>query len=518
MGVSRFPRDNYPVAPRLLNEILSAAISIHDMHEAPVQGLRLCDLGSGTWHHFTPDVCRRLADLVVDQVRSVMRCLPKDILNRRLPRLPDGVELNDVELEVRTYNCLRREGLLRHAQKLGDRTIGDLIALPGFGARCLVDLLTSLEVWTASLQSGSHLKLGSEGPSHMTLEEELFRIASANAGTERNGRIAALYFGWDGGGGCTLREASTKFGISRERVRQVCHGLVAALEEEKPLAPVMDRALELVFKHVPGIADEIEVNLALQGLTRGVFRLEGLRNAAGLLGREIRFAIITVNGRRLATHREATGLADIIVQIARKTVEHWGITTIAAVRAQASKAARQDVNEALARRVLSAQTDFQWLDEAGGWFWLASVRRNPLLNQIEKIVSVAEKISTSELQRGIARYQRRIRFSPPTPVLLELCRQFPAFKVENHMIIADTPLKWKDILSEVEQIMVQVMKDHGPVMQRAKFEEACLSLGMNRATFLAYLAYSPIFARYERGMYGLRGSAGGADAGSICED
>ena len=49
--------------------------------------------------------------------------------------------------------------------------------------------------------------------------------------------------------------------------------------------------------------------------------------------------------------------------------------------------------------------------------------------------------------------------------------------------------------------------EHGPVMQRAKFEELCAASGMKRATFYAYLDYSPVIERFAPGVYGLRGAA-----------
>jgi hypothetical protein len=54
--------------------------------------------------------------------------------------------------------------------------------------------------------------------------------------------------------------------------------------------------------------------------------------------------------------------------------------------------------------------------------------------------------------------------------------------------------------------MVQVLKEHGPVMQRARFEELCAGLGMNRSTFWVYLDYSPVIERFAPGVYGLRGA------------
>jgi hypothetical protein len=54
--------------------------------------------------------------------------------------------------------------------------------------------------------------------------------------------------------------------------------------------------------------------------------------------------------------------------------------------------------------------------------------------------------------------------------------------------------------------MAAILKEHGPVMSRVKFEEMCLDLGMNENTFFQYLTYSPIITKYAFGVYGLRGA------------
>ena len=55
------------------------------------------------------------------------------------------MRLQDLALENRTYNCLVREGLGNRFEDIGKYTIGDLLALKAFGAKCLLDLLSSLE-------------------------------------------------------------------------------------------------------------------------------------------------------------------------------------------------------------------------------------------------------------------------------------------------------------------------------------------------------------------------------------
>lgn len=158
------------------------------------------------------------------------------------------------------------------------------------------------------------------------------------------------------------------------------------------------------------------------------------------------------------------------------------------------------------RNVLLIQEGFSWLDEATGWFWLSSVPRNRLLNQIRKIIAVAPRIRVSELRDGVGRHHRMEGFAPPKRVLLELCRQVPEYRVDDDAVVANRPLDWRKTLGDTEQTMVRVLKEHGPVIQRAQFEKLCLVEGMKRSTFYIYLDYSPVIEKYARGVYGLRGA------------
>jgi hypothetical protein len=54
--------------------------------------------------------------------------------------------------------------------------------------------------------------------------------------------------------------------------------------------------------------------------------------------------------------------------------------------------------------------------------------------------------------------------------------------------------------------ILKVLKEHGPVLQTSKFEEHCLSAGVNHHSFWIYLSDCPIITRRASGVYGLRGA------------
>ena len=394
-----------------------------------------------------------------------------------------------------------------------DPRLGHLFREVGLGAATVQELVDRVAERANALSGPEvavrlrRLREAAQAKQSMTLEEELRDLVVSLVGhSERNRLIVTRYLGWDGQGGATLQAVGDKFGMSRERVRQICD-IVKTLAATKPFAPVLDRVLSVVAERIPAPASAIENSLVAEGLTAASFSLEGLTRAAEVLGRQLPFVVIGTPGGRIALPPQMKAVANEIVQYARKSVEHWGVTTVEDITAQVAEQLPEPVHSDLVTQILQGHQDFQWLEEAGGWFWLTSVSRNRLLNRINKVLSVSPRINVAELRAGVSRDRGMKGFVPPARVLLELCRQADGYLVEGSMVSTASPVAWGDALGGTEQILLLALGEHGPVMQRKELEELCIDLGMNRSTFSVYLGHSPIVARYAPGVYGLRGAA-----------
>jgi len=199
-------------------------------------------------------------------------------------------------------------------------------------------------------------------------------------------------------------------------------------------------------------------------------------------------------------------LSSTVRRVARRSVEQWGATTCFDVAAKVSKMGGEGIEAAIVLDLLMLLADFQWLDEETGWFWLRSVPRNRLLNQVEKIMAVAPRIHVSELRGGLGRHHRLKGFAPPRRVLLELCRHVDGYRTEGDYVVAERPLDWREVLPDNEATMTEVLLAHGPLLGLGDFETYCTEAGMNRSSFSFYLGYSPIIHRYAPRVYGLRGA------------
>ncbi len=442
-----------------------------------------------------------------------------------------SLKVTDLDLSVRSQNCLMAGNII-FVTELMNKTDEELLRLPNLGLKTLYEIrrvITELGLHPAHVRQrptesnvaknqadlmGAKYESKKEAQAVLDanaefLEEELMYFVSLRG--ERNGRIAGVRCGLSGGGVRTLQETGDQFDLTRERVRQICARLAGLIRKKQLKTPLLRKALDFVIERIPGLADEIEAQLVTEGLTRNRFRLDGLAEAADLLLKEAPFVVTTIGASRFVTPIGMENLPRIVNQISRKSIEHWGVATAADIvdqidRGQFFDILSEPIGEQVVINSLRTRNDFRWLDEQQGWFWLSSVPRNRVLNQIEKILSVVRRINVSELRSGVSRNYRMEGFTPPSRVLLELCRQMPGYIVEDSYVMANPPLAMEEILNGTEAVMAKVLIEHGPVLSREEFEKLCLENGMNRSTFYVYIGNSPIIERYARGVYGLRGA------------
>jgi hypothetical protein len=263
---------------------------------------------------------------------------------------------------------------------------------------------------------------------------------------------------------------------------------------------------------MPAAAREVEAELQFQRLTSGLFRLEGIIQAAELLGRRLPFSITEVKGERLVHARDIPSV-DTIVHIARRLISLWGMATISNVVADVRKV-EPACDRNLVVSTLACLGGFHWLEQSADWFWLSDSPNNRVLNRMRKILSVANPINISELWAGIGRDYRMKGFLPPKSVLLEFCRQASGLRVNDETVKAEPAVSSDDVLSQVERDIVHILSEHGGTMATSEFKSACLGMGVIRTTFYHCMEYSPIISKHANGLYGLIGSGEGFGRGT----
>jgi len=579
----RYPRFGERIAPYTLREFLREPLpaDIGRIHGGA--DLKLCDLDATVWKRFPPEVVARLAQAVLDHISAAH--VRKGFQLRHFPRPAPGTRLAALGLEGRTVRCLAREGLADHVERLGDWTLGQIMAIRSFGPRCLVDLLCALESSgppsraSGTAAAGPRARLSEEvsaaarrladlpdaeaayaedprflrvqaidgeaktaknlaerllartqdppDPAYVaeevrrlterierlgqgTIEEELIGFFASNA-PARNAEILVGYYGWRDGRQHTLTEIGQRFGITRERIRQVCAKLT-----RKPrglgtiLAPVMDQALARIHARLPAPANQIEAELRRSGLTAIGMSLENVAAGAKLLGRTADFRVVQIvpgqaGSPRLAARAAQVAAVPAMVDAAKKHVYFHGLAMLDEIQEVVAQKL-PNVGRELVARTLPLVEGFAWLDERSGWFRIEGIGKHGLPKTIDKVLAVAQEVTVAELRAALARNRRLWKAPPPEHVLLAFCRSMPDIQIHGRRIRSDPPRDWRKALIGVERKLVGVLREHGPVMERGEMEDLCVAAGMNRFSFHAFVSWSPVIIQLGHSVYGLLGT------------
>jgi len=386
----------------------------------------------------------------------------------------------------------------------------------------------------------------------MTLEQELIDIF-ASSPFQRNRDILIGYYGWEDGRQHTLTEIGARFGITRERVRQVCAKLTKKPKTSAIATPTMERALALISNRLPCSATQIETELAQQGLTAVGMSIESVAVGARLLDRPVAFQVVNVRSGqegRLVVQPDQIQAVMAAVDVAKRDVYFHGLTTVeqaqraiagakkptradpslavggdssrrstvggdssrrspgAGRKSAAGRSSKQDTSPLarMVRQTVPLIDGFCWLDESAGWFHLKPVQSHGLPKAVDKVLAVARTVTAAQLQTALRRNRRLWNEPPPENVLLEFCRRMPQVRIEGDRIISDPPRDWKKSLTGVEAKLVAMLKAHGPVMERGAMEDLCVGGGMNRFSFHAFVSWSPVIAQFGHSIYGLLGA------------
>ncbi len=352
----------------------------------------------------------------------------------------------------------------------------------------------------------------------MTLERELIDIFAV-APYQRNREILIGYYGWEDGRQHTLTEVGARFGITRERVRQVCAKMTRRPDIAATPAPTMDRVLALIADRLPCPAAHLETELIEQGLTAVGLSIENIAAAARLLGRPTPFEVVAVEpppspgeiDSRIVVGAEHVKSVAAVADLAKKEVYFHGLGTVERIERAISARAKRGKRAAddglrLVREILPLVAGFCWLDESSGWFRLQAVHRHGLPKAIDKVLAVAGAVTACQLRVALARNRRLWKTPPPENVLVEFCRQMPDVRVEGDRIISDPPRDWRKSLTGVEARLVAMLHEYGPVMERGAMEDLCVADGMNRFSFHAFVSWSPVIAQFGHSVYGLLGA------------
>lgn len=343
------------------------------------------------------------------------------------------------------------------------------------------------------------------------LEDEIRRVLSRLGGQGQWPDIIMARYGWDGRAPKTLEMVGEEFGLTRERIRQVCVGARKRyIDRARPPMPRLEEALLVLEESVPCRAASISERLLRGGISNGDMGGKGLIEAADFFEHKLNAVLVRTDSDSFIVSVELAGCVGNSRKVARKLVGAHGVTTAAEVATEAcgdlSDSEQEDYEE-LVRLELESEPEVVWLDKEKRWLWLSGIPkgRNRMLNNIRKILSVTESINAAELRRALRRDWRMGGYAPPGRILLSLAEVVPELSKTGSNVEPVHPYSKEEYLSPSEQAIAETLLENGAVMRYEEIQKAVAEKRVGMASFRRRMSHSPIIKKYAPGIYGLSG-------------
>jgi hypothetical protein len=325
------------------------------------------------------------------------------------------------------------------------------------------------------------------------------------------------------GPGRTLQEAGKLFGVTRERIRQLCFVFESAVEDGPPAAPALERVVRTATRLVPcGFSEANEQLRPYLGEGAGIESILVWAQALGRKDLPIRTGSAVYRNRGHVSYARVLEAADgkstlhDTLRLATRDCAVFGCTNI--VRLAGLVALETGVSmdgQALEAAVCEA-SGFRWLDRETGWFTLGDTEHCAAANRLRKILAVAhDPVGADEVAAALAADDFLLNRSerpkpgiavPPSQVLRELFRGWPWVHFRQiRRLSAASPIALDSVLAPVELAGLRAIEANGGVACRFEITSRVLALGATPIAVNAMLVCSPIIVKLEFGLYGLRG-------------
>lgn len=325
------------------------------------------------------------------------------------------------------------------------------------------------------------------------------------------------------GAGRTLIEVGEDFGVTRERIRQVCLAFEDYFPTRTITTPALDRVLAAAARVAPLEASELDMQLR-RFIGEGV-GIESLIQWSRVLGHKqpsvecervrtrVRGQLVEVTMVRRAA--QAPWVSAMIRHVSRDS-SMFGCTNVLRIAGRlALKEGIAPGQEAI-EGALEAAAGFRWLDQETGWFALGDGSTSSAASRVRKIVAVArETVGTDQIAGALASddmwmYRESTSLglaTPPVHVLRELLLGWTWLKVvQKSRFIAGDTFDATGVLTDAERACVGVIEEHDGVACRFELKDMVLGeLGLTDVMLAALLGSSPIFIRLEHGLYAVMG-------------
>lgn len=342
----------------------------------------------------------------------------------------------------------------------------------------------------------------------------------------RRAEIFASRYGVHGEDMSTLQAIGDRFGITRERIRQITETMLERAGELHRLDTIkLDDLAKQIKGHLPASVAQLDDQFRhLLGESLSLLGAE--RFAREILGRKIvgftnNAADMVQRGEIIAIDAEThdAGIVRGAREAALRMIRSCGAAHLMFVAGTASGILNRGVTPEEALRACRALPGFSWLKEEDGWFWFGpdTPGDNRLLSVTRKVLSVArQRVDVEDLSQAFVRNRRsyytpdRARpflIEPPLAVIVAALSQTSWVHVIQHDDFQLYERLEPEVeLADTELAIYQELAAQGGLCARRTLLQALVQTGRVKLVSLQLtLDSSPILTRLDFGLFALRG-------------
>lgn len=351
-----------------------------------------------------------------------------------------------------------------------------------------------------------------------------------SAAEQRLADIFSLRYGVDGEENITLQVIGDRYGLTRERIRQIVQKMVDRSAKLRLKTEHLDKLPDIIRPILPAPVDVVDIKAReILGESLSIASVD--RFCREILGRNL--VALTDKPADMTHSWPLTVIDPLTHDMDRiRAVREAALRMIRSCGAAQALFVAGAAGEILGRGVLPAEAiqdcqmvpGFEWLMEKDGWFWFGEVPENRLISiAIKILVSAGQRVDSEEIVAGFARSrrvhyepgrQRPYMLEPPQQVVVEILRRVQGVQnVQHDDFLLTNRIPIEAVLSDAEQAVHSLMRSNGNIVSRHMLNMQLVETG--KVKFMALqvsLDNSPIYRQLDRGVFALRGSALSAQA------
>ena len=346
--------------------------------------------------------------------------------------------------------------------------------------------------------------------------------------TEKDFRWASIFaerYGVLGEEASTLQSVGDRYGLTRERVRQITEKMLERASVIPVETPLIDALIMEIEKSLPAKVNELNhlyrdflgENLSVYTLDQFCREILGKRflefsdTPAGM--------VVAWDLVAYAPNEDMAKDLRAIRESIKKMIASCGVAQISWVVGETSAFLGMPLSREEVLKKAKLIGEFEWIHEDAGWFWFGEnyQNRNKLLSIVRKIMSVSQEavdvslighalLNSRREHYGEDNHRRQLHIEPSVQVITEVLKRISwlDFK-QSDDFYSKVTFNPKEILSDIEWKVYDFLTKNGGIASRYSLTEAINEHGDHRQALAFLLNESPIITKVGRGVYMLIG-------------